>query len=109
MNRIQIAVPLALLAALAIVEAPACKPGQVQTITNTLSPAAACIVEQLVQGGASDPLQIVAACAGTTITDVIAVIEELIAAQPADAGTTGLSVRLADMHAKALAAKAAGK
>jgi len=74
-----------------------------------LEPAGACIVTQLLDGGATDPLQIVAACAGTTIDDVIAVVEALTAAQPpSDGGApTPTQLRLAAIHVRALGIRAA--
>ena len=65
--------------------------------------AGACIATQLLDGGATDPIQIVAACVGVTIADVIQVVETLTAAQP-DSGTspTTLQLRLAAVHTRAL-------
>jgi hypothetical protein len=83
---------------------------QTQAVITDITPAGACIVTQLLQGGATDPLQIVTACSGTTIADVIEVIEELMAASDAtvdaggDAGASAmtLSVRLHAMHVGAV-------
>ena len=105
MNRALLSVILGLAAAALIVEAPACKPGQVQAVTVDVTPAGACIAQQLLVNGVTDPLAIVAACGPATIDAVIAVLETLLAAQP-DASSP-VAARLAEAHAKALAAKAA--
>lgn len=110
MNRIALSVLLAFVAAAVILEAPACKPGQAQTVINQITPAGACIAEQLLSGGAVDPLQIVAACAGVTIEDVIQVVETLLAAQPdagvlADGGISPVAARLAAVHVAAIGIK----
>ena len=93
---------LALLVGLTIPALPSC--AAFNKAAPLVAPAGACIATQLLEGGATDPLQIVAACAGVTIEDVIAVIESLMAQAP-DAGATPAMLRLADMHSKALAAK----
>ena len=109
MNRALFAVPLALLVSAAVVALPSC--AAFGKVVPLIEPAGACIAEALISGGAADPLMIVAECAGTTIEDVIAVIESLLAASP-DAGVTPAVVAhrayLGEMHTKALALKAAG-
>ena len=104
MNRLIVSVSLAIAAGLAIPLMPSC--AAFNKAVPLIEPAGACIATQLLEGGATDPLQIVAACAGVTIDDVIAVIEALMA-QAATASPA--LVRLADMHSKALVAKAAKK
>ena len=104
MNRLIVSVSLAIAAGLAIPLMPSC--AAFSKAVPLIEPAGACIATQLLEGGATDPLQIVAACAGVTIDDVIAVIEALMA-QAATASPA--LVRLADMHSKALVAKAAKK
>jgi len=95
----------------AMIEMPVPTTGcqQVKVATPLLEPAGACIVTQLLDGGATDPLAIVAACAGVTIDDVIQVIETLMAAQPdaglADGGVTPTAARLAAVHVRALSLK----
>jgi len=83
---------------------------QVKVAAPLLEPAGACIVTQLLDGGATDPLAIVAACAGVTIDDVIQVIETLMAAQPdaglADGGVTPTAARLAAVHVRAVSIRA---
>lgn len=106
MNRLIVSVSLAIAAALAIPLMPSC--AAFNKAVPLIEPAGACIATQLLEGGATDPLQIVAACAGVTIDDVIAVIEALMAQAP-DATASPALVRLADMHSKALVAKAAKK
>jgi hypothetical protein len=106
MNRILVSLLAGLVCGALIVESPACKPGQAQTVIQLVTPAGACIAQALLSGGVADPLQIVAQCAGTTIDDVIAVIETLMAAAP-DGGAS--AAHLADMHAKALAIKVGAK
>ncbi len=106
MNRILLAIPVAMLVSAAIVATPSC--AAFNKAVPLIEPAGACIATQLLDGGATDPLQIVAACAGTTIDDVIAVVEALIAAE-SDAGTiiTPTQMRLAAIHARAVGLKVA--
>ena len=104
MTRIHLSVVLGLASALAIVEAPACKPGQPAQVVQLLTPAGACIASALLSGGVSDPLAIVAACAGVTLDDVIAVVEMLLSQSP-DGGAA--AQRLADVHTRALGLQAA--
>jgi len=98
----------ALLVALCVTAEPACSTTTANAIAQDLTPAGACIADQLLIVGATSPEQVLAACAGTTINDVIQVVEALIAAQgdaaaPTDAGTpTELSIRLAMIHTRAL-------
>lgn len=61
-----------------IANTTACKAGTGDIIVKDLSPAASCIVGALAEGGTSDPMVIVAECAGTTIADVIKVIGDLL-------------------------------
>ena len=103
MNRALLAIPAALFVSAAIVATPSC--AAFSKAIPLVEPAGACIVTQLLEGGATDPLQIVAACAGVTIEDVIAVIEQLMAQQPDGSAT---SQRLASVHVRALGIKAAG-
>jgi hypothetical protein len=110
--------PAALLVAIGfsccLVANTACTAQQANTIIHDVSPAGACIVNALAEGGASDPMVIVAECAGTTIADVVQVIEDLLAnpAQTPDAGAVGVSAHdryLREMLTKAHAILAAGK
>jgi hypothetical protein len=95
------------LASLLVALVIACSATTTQAVIQDITPTGACIATQLLDGGATDPLQIVAACAGTTIADVIQVVETLTSAQP-DSGTnpTTLQLRLAAVHTRALALKA---
>lgn len=86
-----------------------CSATTTNAVIQDITPAGACIADQLLSGGATDPLQIVAACAGVTIDDVIQVVEQLLAAQPdgglVDGGPTPLASRLAAVHTRALSLK----
>jgi hypothetical protein len=84
----------------------ACTAQQANTVVHDLSPAAACIAGALADGAISDPMIIVAECAGVTIEDVITVIADLLDNAP-DAGSPAVSAHLKDMLAKAHTAKAA--
>jgi hypothetical protein len=74
-------------------------------VVQDITPAGACIAQQLLVGGATDPLQIIAACAGTAIEDVIQVVEQLNAQQNGGP-PSALKMRLAAVHTRALGLKA---
>jgi hypothetical protein len=67
------------LGAAALIAQPGCTPAERQAIVTDITPAGACIAQQLLSGGVEDPVQIAAACIGTTIADVVQVTETLIA------------------------------
>jgi hypothetical protein len=88
-----VAAVLALVGVVCCVQVNACK--QFDTIVHDLTPAAACIVGALSDGGTEDPMVIVSECAGTTIADVIRVIGDLLDnapdAESPEAGAVGYS------------------
>jgi hypothetical protein len=85
-----------------------CSSTTANQVVQDITPVGACVAQELLTVGVSDPEQILAVCAGAAITDVIQVIETLEAAQP-DSGTspTTLQLRLAAIHTRALGMKVA--
>jgi hypothetical protein len=104
-------VSLVMAAALSVgfVTFPACTAQEANTVVKDITPVGACITGELI-AGVTEPVAILGACLGTTIEDVIAVIESIYAASVtdagADAGASNLAL-LASAHAKAVAYKAA--
>lgn len=107
MNRILLSLLLGLAVPAAVVELPSCSVTTANAVAQDLTPAGACIATALLSGGATDPIQILAECAGTTIDDVIQVVETLMANGPdtgADAGV--IAQQLAAVHVRALGIRA---
>jgi hypothetical protein len=81
-----------------------------QKVVDDIEPAGACIATQVLAGGVEDPLAIVSACVGTTVQDVVQVVETLLAQQaptndggPSTAALSPLQAKLLRILAKAVA------
>lgn len=83
---------------------------QAQQAQTIMQPAEACIVDNLfLNGGLANPMAVVTACAGVTISDVIQVIEMLLKQAPdasmmTDGGAAAVAVQVGgSMHVVARA------
>jgi hypothetical protein len=85
-----------------------CSSTTANQVVQDITPVGACVAQELLTVGVSDPEQILAACVGAGIADVIQVVKTLEDAQP-DSGTnpTPLQLRLAAIHTRALGMKVA--
>jgi hypothetical protein len=68
--------------------AASCTKQQEAAVASDLSAVGACVLTHAQAG--EDPLQVLGSCAGTTVENVVKIVETFLAAQPQpDAGTVG--------------------
>lgn len=94
--------------ALAVVVTPStsgCTAQQAQQVVQDVTPAGACIVGQVVNG-VVDPLVVLAACIGTTVESILAVIETFLGKSPTAMAPTPFQKSLLLLKANTLALQA---